>query len=122
VVTTPIRILIAEDVPQLVGDLISSAFADDPRFTIVAPDDATDLGLAAEEAKARCVIVGLDESDLPPAAQTYLDERGGLSVVGVEAGDGTAVLYKLLPARAALGPVSPRELVDEIRKAVEAEG
>jgi hypothetical protein len=68
------------------------------------------------------VIVGLADAELPPPAEQFLAEQGRLKVLGVEAQDGTAYLYELRPERAALGEVSPADVVAAIRRAAARAG
>jgi AmiR/NasT family two-component response regulator len=117
VVATPIRIFLG-DMPRLVRDLIEQAVAEAPDLSVVAVRaDDVDLARAAEDAGAELVIVAMDDDELPPSAQAYLDRRARVAVIGVEVDDGSAVLYRLRPQRRPIGPVSPRELVDAIRAA-----
>jgi hypothetical protein len=116
VVTTPTRIVLGE-MPRLVRDLIEHAIADAPDLDVVAHDAGAGLLTTVEQTHAQLVIVAMAGEQLPQPVEDYLRHEARLAAVGVEITDGTATLYRLLPQRQPIGPVSPGELVAAIRAA-----
>jgi DNA-binding NarL/FixJ family response regulator len=115
--TPPIRVLLV-DMPRLLRDLIEHAIAAQPGLRVVGAEaDVDALGRATRETDAEFVIVGLEHGELPSSAQAFLDERTRAKVLGVEAEDGSAVLYELKPRRVPIGRVTPDELAAAIRDA-----
>ena len=112
-----IRVLLV-DMPRIPRELIERALAAEPDMEIVgSTPDLEKLPDAAAASDPEFVILGLVDEQLPPPAERYLDEHARLKLLGVEAHEGTAFLYELRPERAALGEVSPADVVAAIRSA-----
>lgn len=77
-----------------------------------------ELLLLARATEHDVVIVGLHDSDLPPACIELLLERPRMKVLGIEEQAGHAQLYELRPEQVEIGELSPDEVVDTIRAAV----
>jgi DNA-binding NarL/FixJ family response regulator len=83
---------------------------------------ATSLGELLELARATApdvVVIGLYDSELPEACLDLLWERPRVKVLGIEEHEGRAYLYELRPEQVEIGEVSPDEVVDTIRAAVQ---
>jgi DNA-binding NarL/FixJ family response regulator len=83
---------------------------------------ATSLGDLLELARATepdAVVVGLHDSELPHACLELLLERPRVKVLGIAEQEGRAYLYELRPEQVEIGEVSPDEVVDMIRTAVQ---
>jgi DNA-binding NarL/FixJ family response regulator len=116
----PIRVLLV-DMPQLLRDLIEHAIATDPDLDVVGTEpDVEALERAAGETDPEFVIIGLDHGDLPESARAFLEARSRPRMLGLEADEGTAVLYELTPRRVPIGAVTPEELAGAIRHAAVA--
>jgi DNA-binding NarL/FixJ family response regulator len=62
------------------------------------------------------LVVGVSESDVTAQLLPLLAERPCMSVLGIDAAQGVAHVYKLRPNRIALGAVSPDEVATAIRR------
>ncbi len=83
---------------------------------------ATSLGellVLARETQPDVVVVGLHDSALPTACLELLLERPRVKVLGIQEHEGRAYLYELRPEQVEIGEVSPDEVVDTIRAAVQ---
>jgi DNA-binding NarL/FixJ family response regulator len=65
------------------------------------------------------LVVGLDSPELPAECVELLMERPRMRVLGIVAHEGTAWVYELRPEQIELGEVSPEDVVDLIRSAVQ---
>jgi DNA-binding NarL/FixJ family response regulator len=115
-----IRVLLV-DMPRLLRDLIEHAIARAPDLEVVGTEpDVEGLERAAGETDPEFVIVGLERGDLPESARAFLDARSRPRMLGVEAEEGTAVLYELTPRCVPIGTVTPDQLAGAIRDAAVA--
>ncbi len=113
----PIRVLLV-DMPTIPREVIERAVEAAPDMVVVGSTPNLDeFEAASDAAQPEFVIVGLADSELPPSAERYLDRQAHLKVLGVEARNGMAYLYRLRPERASLGGVSPADVVAAIRAA-----
>jgi DNA-binding NarL/FixJ family response regulator len=112
----PIRVLLV-DLPRLPRELIQRAVAaEDDMLVVGSTPDLEELPRAVAGSEPEFVIVGLIGDKLPPTAERFVQDQARLKVLGVEAHEGKAFLYELRPERAALGEVSPADVVAAIRR------
>ena len=78
-----------------------------------------DLLELARSTEPDAVVVGLHDSELPYACLELLLERPRVKVLGIAEQEGRAYLYELRPEQVEIGEVSPDEVVDMIRTAVQ---
>jgi DNA-binding NarL/FixJ family response regulator len=78
-----------------------------------------DLVALARATEPDVVIVGLHGAALPLACIELLLERPRMKLLGIEEQDGHAQLYELRPEQVELGEVSPDEVIETIRAAVQ---
>jgi DNA-binding NarL/FixJ family response regulator len=102
--------------PRILRDIVVQAVADEPDLEIVALEEhGAALRHTVESSRADFVIAGADY-DFREVAQV-LEERPRLRVLAVAGHGREAFLYELRPTRTPLGEVSPRTIVEAIRRA-----
>jgi len=102
--------------PRILRDIIVQAVSDEPDLEIVALEErGAALRQTVDSSKADFVIAGADY-DFHEVAQV-LQERPRLRVLAVAGHGREAFLYELCPTRTPLGEVSPRTIVEAIRRA-----
>ncbi len=100
--------------PQMLRDIVAGVLADEPDMEIVG--EATGVnGLpdAVLEPGADVVVMGRDD---PSLATSLLEQQPGMRVLAVAASGRESWLYELRPHRVPLGEISPKRLVEQIRK------
>jgi hypothetical protein len=103
-----VTVILMLDLPPLLRDLMCRTLDAQPDMTTISEGSCD---------RPDAVIVGLEDGDLPPAAQRLLDERARLRILAIGIGDGEAVLYRLRPQRSELGAVTVEELPAVLRGA-----
>ena len=104
--------------PRLVRDLIERALRAAPDMTVVGVlTSPAELLPAARETRPHFVVVGLDNSSLPPECRLLLEEQPRTKMLGIESRAGEAHLYELRPHRIEIGEVAPPDVVVAIREA-----
>jgi DNA-binding NarL/FixJ family response regulator len=107
------RILLVE-MPHMLRDIVVGVLADQPDMEVVGEETAMNgLPETVVDAGADVVVIGRDD---PSLARTLLERVPRLRVLAVTAGGHDSWLYELLPHRVPLGEISPKRLVEEIRK------
>lgn len=113
-----IRVLLAE-MPQMLRDAFTQLVAGQPDMRLVGNlADPLGLLLAAGQTRTDAIIMGLRDSEFPGICSHLLGEYPHIKVVGITRDGRRAFLYELRPQRAALGEVSPQDVLDAIRGAV----
>jgi chemotaxis response regulator CheB len=113
---TTTRVLLV-GLPRITRDLVRDVLGERRDVEIVG--ETTEEGLAESVQRARpdVVIIGAEESALPPAATALLDERA-LRVLAITKRAGTGVLAELVPRQAELGQLSTEALLRVLEGAV----
>lgn len=100
--------------PRMLLDIVGATLKAQPDMEVVEADPATGSVLhSADRSRPDVVIIGADEPDLACALVMSFPT---LKVLAVTGSDSEASLYELRPRRVQLGPVTPRTLVEEIRR------
>jgi len=110
----PIRIAVAS-LPQLLRDIVVGALSSEEDMLLVgeAPGSLQLEGLV-REAVADVAIIACDRSEIEGIGR--LVNGSPVTLLAITDEGRTGVLYELLPAEADLGELSPRVLVNAIRK------
>jgi DNA-binding NarL/FixJ family response regulator len=107
------RILLAE-MPRLLADIVGQALREQPDMEVVVCDGRVgSLMELADRSRPDVVVIGADD---PRIAGELVTSMPRLKVLAVTGGDSEAYLYELRPHRIQLGEVTPRTLVEEIRR------
>lgn len=107
--------------PRLLVGIMHDAVAATADMTIVAEfATRSDLIAAAANVEADVWVVSLDSPTAEPALTEHMNRQPGLRILGVTPRHSLLFLYELRPHRTALGNVSPRALLGEIRRACTA--
>ena len=115
---TPVRILLGA-LPAVVRNALEGVLTVQVDMEVIgATSEPVETLMAAGQARADVVVLGLQDSGLPGLASLLLDEYPHLKVVAVAAGTDHALLYELHPRLVRIPGSSPEELVDAIRVAV----
>jgi DNA-binding NarL/FixJ family response regulator len=102
--------------PPLVRDMLEQALGDEPDMEVAGVVATTgEMVDAARSALPDVVIVGLEGRRLPAACGHLLARQPQVKVLAIEADEGTGVLYELTARRELIGPVSPADVVAQIR-------
>jgi DNA-binding NarL/FixJ family response regulator len=103
--------------PLMLRDIVREVLAPEPDLAVVGEFPAsTDLRTAVEQTDAGVVVVGAEAAGLP-AIRTLLAEHPHVNVLAVASDARDGVVYRLTPARVAIGDVSPGSLLQAIREA-----
>jgi hypothetical protein len=98
--------------------MIEQAVGAQPDMTVVGTiRSVRELAASTSAKRPHLVVVGLKDACLPPECEAALTEQPALKVLGIEYDAGSAQLYELTPTCQAIGPVSPKEIVEAIRAA-----
>ena len=115
-----IRILLFR-VPGVLRDVLAETFRVEPDIQLVDHSDAapeiTPESLARTEPDV--VILGLEVGERPLISLELFGLLPGLKLVALEGQGREISIYELRPTRTMLGPLSPRDLVASIRRALE---
>lgn len=116
--SAPIRILLVE-LPKLVRDLVAGVIDRYPDMRVVGEaEPGDDVGAQAALVDAQLVIVGLDGTSLPASAESLLERRASLHLLGIAERDDVTYLYRLRPERRWAGRASAEDITAAIRDAV----
>ena len=96
----------------MLREIVERVIADEPDMELVEPSAAFDRGGNLDLHGVDVVITGRDD---PGWAADLLRARPGFRVLALTRGGKEGLLYELRPHRVALGELSPRQLVAEIR-------
>lgn len=107
------RILLAE-MPRMLLDILGETLRAEPDMEVIEVDSrVTSLLQLADRSRPQVVIVGADD---PTIAGELVMALPRLKVLAVTGSDCDTFLYELRPHRVRLGEVTPRRLVEEIRR------
>lgn len=96
----------------MLREIVETVIADEPDLELVTSRAAVDDGGDLELASVDVLITGRDD---PAWAAALLRRQPTLRVLALTRGGKEGLLYELRPQRVALGEVSPRQLLAEIR-------
>jgi len=96
----------------MLGEIVNRMIADEPDMELVPPGTAGEAGGHLDLRGVDVLITGRDD---PGWAADLLRGHPSFRVLALTRGGKEGLLYELRPHRVALGEVSPRQLVAEIR-------
>ena len=107
--------------PGVLRDILAETLSAESDFQLIDRSDTerepTPGALARTEPDV--VIVGLEVGELPLVGVELLGLLPGLKLLALEGQGREISIYELRPTRTILGPLSPGELADSIRRALE---
>jgi hypothetical protein len=116
-----VRVLVV-GLPLLLYEMLEAACAPDPSIEFVGRRPAaSDLKSEVDSTGADCVVVALDDGELPSSCRKLLAEQARVRLLGVSEKHGHTYLYRLRPDVAAIGDVAPQEIARAIRLIGDAE-
>jgi DNA-binding NarL/FixJ family response regulator len=107
-------LILLGEMPRMLLDIVGAALKAQPDMEVVeAAPGANSLLQFADRSRPDVVIIGADD---PNIAHELVMSLPRLKVLAVTGSDSDASLYELRPQRVQLGAVTPRILVEEIRR------
>ena len=112
----PIRVLVS-GLPRMLRDIVSGVLESQPDMQVVgAAAEKNELDRAILATSADVLVLGCEEAELAQTGNALLASHPFLEILAVGADGKRSFLYHLEPAAVSLGEVSPRLLMDSIRK------
>jgi DNA-binding NarL/FixJ family response regulator len=113
-----IRVLPAR-LPDMMLDALKRVEEAEPDIEVVEETGVgVDLLVAAGQTRTDIVVMGLAGSAFPGICSHLLAEYPHLKILGISAADHRGFLYELRTHEAALGEITPHNLLAKIRTAV----
>jgi DNA-binding NarL/FixJ family response regulator len=111
-----IRVLLI-DMRGVLGDVIRTVLLDCDDLNVVANrTDAVDARTAIVRSRADVVVCALDDEQAADVATALFEPHQRTKVIAIRDDGREAVLWELHPRRRVLGDLSPRLLVDTVRR------
>ena len=115
-----IRILLV-DMPRMLREIVNQSVSAQPDMEVVAEHAAhASMLSAARRSRANVVIVGDDGAEIDERCERLALRHPDVGVLALSVDGRQTVLYELRPYRVPLGELSPQQLVDAIRDAVQS--
>jgi DNA-binding NarL/FixJ family response regulator len=101
----------------ILHDVLEAVLEGCPDLTVVAEcSDPVDLQAAMDRSGAQVVVCGLDEAEAADVGAQVLEQPARVKVIAIQDDGRRAVIWELRPQRTELGNLSPRLLVEALRR------
>jgi DNA-binding NarL/FixJ family response regulator len=113
----PIRILLAQ-LPHALQDPLERILSEQPDMVVTAVESHVEVLLAAGEAQADVVVIGMRDRQPPGVVSHLLSEYPSQMIIVVDVDDLHGFVYELRPYLAPIGEVLSAKFPNAIRAAV----